>query len=212
MATGGSPRCGTTLVANPQLDPFLRALHAMFQRRYAAAIEILSKALVTETDRNTHNIEKLLLGLSQQRAGDFAAARATYEEAAQDYQRQLEERRRILLLRAKRMPFWAALMQVWAKRPLPLRKDKKLWPCIPLPKIQSRAPTKRIHGGYLRSPGGCRPRDSHSQATAADPVMPCDYSGAAATRSGLGSNPQRSSLSGIGHGEETVNIKNFFAK
>jgi serine/threonine protein kinase/Flp pilus assembly protein TadD len=79
------------LLANPRLDPTLRALHALFQRRYAEAIEILSKALATETDRNAHNIEKLLLGLSQQRAGDVAAARATYQDATQDLQRQLEK-------------------------------------------------------------------------------------------------------------------------
>jgi serine/threonine-protein kinase len=35
--------------------------------------------------------EKLLLGLSQQRAGDVAAARATYEKAAQDIRRELEK-------------------------------------------------------------------------------------------------------------------------
>src|SRR5438067_7904627 len=34
-------------------------------------------------------------------------------------------------------------MQVWAKRPPLSPKDKKLWPCIPLPKIHSRAPLKR---------------------------------------------------------------------
>jgi len=91
LATGNLQAAEQLLLTNPQLDPFLRALHAMFQRRYAAAIEILSKALVTETDRNTRNIEKLLLGLSQQRAGDVAAARATYEDAAQDCRRQLEK-------------------------------------------------------------------------------------------------------------------------
>jgi serine/threonine protein kinase len=79
------------LLANPRLDPTPRAVYALFQRRYAAAIEILSKALATETDRDTRNIEKLLLGLSQHRAGDVAAARATYQDAAQDLQRQLEK-------------------------------------------------------------------------------------------------------------------------
>src|SRR5205823_6100754 len=34
---------------------------------------------------------ELFLGLSQQRAGDIAAARATYQKAAQDFQRQLEK-------------------------------------------------------------------------------------------------------------------------
>src|SRR5438094_4277116 len=41
------------------------------------------------------------------------------------------------------MPFWVGPMQVWAKRPPLSPKDKKLWPCNPLPKIHSRAPSKR---------------------------------------------------------------------
>src|SRR5204863_9144863 len=61
------------LLANPRLDAPPRAVYVLFQRRYAEAIEILSKALATETDRNARNIEKLLLGLSQQRAGDVTA-------------------------------------------------------------------------------------------------------------------------------------------
>src|SRR5438876_4860217 len=52
------------LLANPRLDPTLQAVYALFQRRYAAAIVILSKPLATETDRNARNTEKLLLGLS----------------------------------------------------------------------------------------------------------------------------------------------------
>jgi TolB-like protein len=79
------------LLANPRLDPILRASYALSQRRYAAAIEILSKALASETDRDTRNIEKLVLGLSQQRSGDVVAARATYEDAARDFKRQLEK-------------------------------------------------------------------------------------------------------------------------
>jgi serine/threonine protein kinase len=79
------------LLANPRLDPTPHAIYALFQRQYAPAIEILSKALATETDRNARNTEKLLLGLSQQGAGDVAAARATYQDAAQDFKRQLEK-------------------------------------------------------------------------------------------------------------------------
>src|SRR5437868_2519679 len=41
------------------------------------------------------------------------------------------------------MPFWVGPMQVWAKRPPLSPKDKKLWPCIPLPKIHSGARKKR---------------------------------------------------------------------
>jgi tetratricopeptide (TPR) repeat protein len=79
------------LLANPSLDPTRRAIYSLFQRRYAAATEVLSKALPSETDRNARNIEKLLLGLSQQCAGDAAAARATYQDATRDLQRQLEK-------------------------------------------------------------------------------------------------------------------------
>jgi tetratricopeptide (TPR) repeat protein len=79
------------LLANPRLDPTPRAIYALFERRYAEAIEMLSKVLATETDRTARNIERLLLGLSQQRAGDVAAARATYQNAAEDFNRQLEK-------------------------------------------------------------------------------------------------------------------------
>ncbi len=79
------------LLANPRLDPILRATYSLFQRRYAEAIEVLSNALADETDRDTRNIEKLLLSLSQQRSGDVVAARATYEDAARDFKRQLEK-------------------------------------------------------------------------------------------------------------------------
>ena len=90
LATGDLQAAEALLLTNPQVDPpFLRAVCPLFQRRYAAAIEILSRALPTETDNDARNIEKLLLGLSQQRAGDIAAARATYQDAAQDFNRQL---------------------------------------------------------------------------------------------------------------------------
>jgi tetratricopeptide (TPR) repeat protein/predicted Ser/Thr protein kinase len=91
LATGDLQAAEALLLTNPQVDPpFLRAVCPLFQRRYAAAIEILSRALVTETDRYARDTEKLLLGLSQQRAGDVAAARATHQSAVQDIQRELE--------------------------------------------------------------------------------------------------------------------------
>jgi tetratricopeptide (TPR) repeat protein len=91
LATGNLEAAEPLLLANPQLGPIERAIFSLSKRRYAASIEVLSKALATETDRDTRNIEKLLLGLSQQRAGDIAAARATYQDAAQDFRRQLEK-------------------------------------------------------------------------------------------------------------------------
>jgi TolB-like protein/cytochrome c-type biogenesis protein CcmH/NrfG len=79
------------LLANPGTYPIMRGAVALFQRRYAAAIEILSKELGTESDPGMRNSERLLLGLSQQRARDVAAARATYQKAAQELQRKLEK-------------------------------------------------------------------------------------------------------------------------
>ncbi len=80
-----------SLLANPGLDPISRATDALFQRRYAAAIEVLSNAMASDTDRDARNIEQLLLGLSQQRVGNIAAARGTYQDAVQDLKRQLEK-------------------------------------------------------------------------------------------------------------------------
>src|SRR4029453_17714955 len=55
-------------------------------------IEIFSSAVAAKTKRGEpSDYEKLFLGLSQQRAGDVAAARATYQRAAQDIQRKLEK-------------------------------------------------------------------------------------------------------------------------
>jgi len=80
------------LLANPGIDPEVRGVQALYQRRYAAAIEILSSAVAAKTKRGEpSDDEKLLLGLSQQRAGDVAAARATYESAVQDFRRELEK-------------------------------------------------------------------------------------------------------------------------
>src|SRR5207245_9003607 len=76
----------------PALGGNVRCRQALFQRRYAVAIEIFSSAVAAETKRGEPSEnEKLLLGLSQQRAGDVAAARATYEDAVQDIRRDLEK-------------------------------------------------------------------------------------------------------------------------
>src|SRR5436309_2160238 len=80
------------LLANPGISPLDRSVQALFQRRYAAAIEILSKAVAADSKLlYPRDDERLLRGMSQQRAGDVAAARATYQKAAQDFQRQLDK-------------------------------------------------------------------------------------------------------------------------
>jgi tetratricopeptide (TPR) repeat protein len=64
----------------------------VYQRRYATAIEILSSEVAAATKRSEPTGEqKVLLGIVQQLAGDVAAARATYQSAVQDIQRELEK-------------------------------------------------------------------------------------------------------------------------
>src|SRR5947207_2162205 len=80
------------LLTNPGISPLVRGMQALYQRRYAAAIEKLSSAEAAKTERGeSSDDEQFLLGLSQQRAGDVAAARATYEKAAKDIRRELEK-------------------------------------------------------------------------------------------------------------------------
>ena len=87
------------LLANAGTEPRVpgigwpvRGVQALFQRRYAAAIEIFSSELAAKTKRGEPSIgDKFPLALSQRRAGDVAAARATYQDAVQDIQRDLEK-------------------------------------------------------------------------------------------------------------------------
>jgi TolB-like protein/Tfp pilus assembly protein PilF len=80
------------LLSNPGIDPVTRGTQAMFQRRYANAIEIYSREVAAATKRGepTGNL-RLPLGVSQQLAGDVAAGRATIEDAVQDFRRDLEK-------------------------------------------------------------------------------------------------------------------------
>jgi TolB-like protein/Tfp pilus assembly protein PilF/predicted Ser/Thr protein kinase len=92
----GDLQAAEPLLENPDMPPFLRARCALFQRRYAAAIEILSRALANPTDREIRNPMHIIdlalsLALSQQRAGNVSAARETCQKAVQDLQRQLEK-------------------------------------------------------------------------------------------------------------------------
>ena len=81
------------LLANPGIEPVLYVvLQALFQRRYAAAIEIFSSEVAAATKRGEpSDRRKTSLALSQQCAGDVAAARATYQSAVQDLRRDLEK-------------------------------------------------------------------------------------------------------------------------
>jgi tetratricopeptide (TPR) repeat protein/predicted Ser/Thr protein kinase len=79
------------LLENPGISPRVRAQQAFLQRRYAEAAQILSGAVAAETGGRPGRVLKLLLALSQERAGDIAAAHATYLKAAQDFQQELRE-------------------------------------------------------------------------------------------------------------------------
>ena len=129
------------LLANPGIDPVLRGdagfVPAPLCRGHR---DILKCSGCQDQTRRAKRDEKLLLALSQQRAGDVAAARATYQSAVQDLQRDLEKVAPDSNHGAGRIPFWVWPMQVWAKQPLLSPKDKKPWPCVPLPKTRSKVP------------------------------------------------------------------------
>jgi TolB-like protein/predicted Zn-dependent protease len=85
----GDLKAAEPLLANPQMPAGRRASYALFQRNYAAAVEILSKSLAVE-DRERDPEDILVLAFSQQLAGDLPAARATYKKAIESFRRELE--------------------------------------------------------------------------------------------------------------------------
>jgi TolB-like protein/Flp pilus assembly protein TadD len=131
------------LLANPGTDPHMRGMQALYERRYAAAIEIFSKVLADNPDDEWWKPLLFKLGLSHQRAGDVAAARATYQQAAQHFQLQLDKVARDSFLEAD---LHASLGQAYAglgEAASAIAEGQKPWPCTLPPKIRSRAPTKR---------------------------------------------------------------------
>jgi tetratricopeptide (TPR) repeat protein len=78
------------LLENPGISPRVRGQQALLQRRYAEAAQILPSAVADTRGRPSRKL-KLLLALSQERAGDIAAAHATYRKAVQDFQQELRE-------------------------------------------------------------------------------------------------------------------------
>jgi tetratricopeptide (TPR) repeat protein len=86
----GDLQAAEPLLANPELPANRRARYALFQRNYAAAIEILSSDLaVDRQQRDPWDI--LSLAFSQQLAGDLSAARATYQKAIESSRGELEK-------------------------------------------------------------------------------------------------------------------------
>jgi len=88
----GDLQAAKQVLASPKFSPSDRGEQALFERRYAVAIEMFSNAAAAETKLGEPSYgEKLQLGLSQQRAGDVLAARATYETAVKDIRRELDK-------------------------------------------------------------------------------------------------------------------------
>ena len=84
----GDLEAAEAMVANPHTDVEARGYYAMIKRRYAEAADILEKGLNDKPDQEKARLF-LDLGLAQQRAGNVAAARAAYQQAAQEFQREL---------------------------------------------------------------------------------------------------------------------------
>jgi TolB-like protein/lipopolysaccharide biosynthesis regulator YciM len=86
----GDLQAAEPLLANPELPAGRRARYALFQRNYAAAVEILSRDLAVEREQHDRG-DILSLAFSQQLAGDVSAASATYKKAIENFRRELEK-------------------------------------------------------------------------------------------------------------------------
>src|SRR5438093_2030105 len=86
----GDLQAAEPLLANPELPAGRRARYALFQRNYAAAVEILSRDLAVEREQHDRG-DILSLAFSQQLAGDVSAASATYKKEIENFRRELEK-------------------------------------------------------------------------------------------------------------------------
>ena len=86
----GNLEAADAVAASPHADVELRAYDAFIRRRYSDAADILTKGM---NDQPYPEKMKLLvgLGLAQRHAGNSNAARAAFQQAAQEFQRQLRE-------------------------------------------------------------------------------------------------------------------------
>jgi TolB-like protein len=84
----GNLEAAEAMGANPHTDVEARAYYAMIKRRYAEVVDILGKGLNDKPDQEKAKLF-LDIGLAQQRAGSVTAARTAYQQAAQEFQREL---------------------------------------------------------------------------------------------------------------------------
>jgi len=83
----GNLEAAEAMVANPNASLVLRGHNALARQRYLEAADILAKASNGKPDREKAELF-LELGLAQ-RAGNLDGAKATYQHAAQEFQREL---------------------------------------------------------------------------------------------------------------------------
>jgi TolB-like protein/tetratricopeptide (TPR) repeat protein/class 3 adenylate cyclase len=85
----GKPEAAAALLTNPGTSLHLRAHHALNKRNYVEAADLLSKRLNENVVGDEKKEILLHLGLAQQRAGDVAASKATYQRAVQEVTQEL---------------------------------------------------------------------------------------------------------------------------
>src|SRR5438876_7654503 len=84
----GNPEAADRLLANPGASLHLRAHQALNKSHYSEAADLFSKAL-KDARGDEKNAILLDLGLAQQRAGNAAASKATYQGAVQEFTQEL---------------------------------------------------------------------------------------------------------------------------
>jgi serine/threonine protein kinase/predicted Zn-dependent protease len=88
LATGNL-EAAEPLLAKSNVPSAYKASYMVLKRRYAEAAELLSGAVAVESDQGDLELIRSL-AQAQQLAGDISAARATYQKAVQNLQRQLK--------------------------------------------------------------------------------------------------------------------------
>ena len=143
----GNVQAVEPLLANSLAIPETRARQFLFQRDYAAAIGVLSKSLpATTADQHMGGYLperqqlQLLLGLSQQRAGDASAARATYQQTVLDIQRALAGVASGSNMEAALHSALGEADQVWTKQMPRSTRDSQRQPEFRLPKMPETVP------------------------------------------------------------------------
>jgi TolB-like protein/class 3 adenylate cyclase len=85
----GRPEAADAVLANPGADVHLRAHAALNKRQYTEAADLFSNALNSNRLGDEKNELLLDLGLAQQRAGNVAASKATYQRAVHEVAQEL---------------------------------------------------------------------------------------------------------------------------